>query len=332
VLILLPPSEPAVGLGMSGSYAAVLAVAAAPDRAVLWAAARDSLQRAAARDSVRRVEARAAARLVALADDVAALRDSAASRDAVARAESPPALGGVPVVESGVVPAVAPAVAPARARRLVPTARILGRPARAGVSPVRLELSLADLTLVALQGDDTLLVAAAGVGTGDSLRFGTRVWRFATPVGRRVVLGKQAAPVWVPPEWHYAGLAAARGYTLRHLRAGRAEPLGGGRRLIVRGGRVGVVNRAGAFTPAPTDNELVFGNTLYVPPFGTENRRVPGQLGAYRLDLGDGYLIHGTPDETTVGTPSSHGCVRLAGDALAWVYAHVPVGAAVVVR
>ena len=55
-------------------------------------------------------------------------------------------------------------------------------------------------------------------------------------------------------------------------------------------------------------------------------------LGAFRLDLGDGFLIHGTPNEGTVGTASSHGCVRLAGDALAWVYANVPVGAAVVIR
>jgi hypothetical protein len=323
MLILLPVSEPAVGVPMSGSsYAAVLAVPSAASRAVLWAAGRDSLQRAAARDSARLIAARAAARLVGLAADVAALRDSAAWSDAPAESAPMP----------GVVPAVVPRRVPVVARRVAPTARILGRPAAGGVSPVRLELSLADLTLVALQGEDTLLVAAAGVGTGDTLRFGKQRWEFSTPLGRRVVRGKQADPVWVPPEWHYAALALERGYTLRHLRVGRAEPLGGGRRLIVRGGRVGVVDRAGAFTAARTENELVFGNTLYVPPLGTENRRVPGQLGAYRLDLGDGYLIHGTPDETTVGTPSSHGCVRLATDALAWVYAYVPVGTAVVIR
>ena len=317
MLILLPLSEPAVDPRTSGStYAAVLAVPSAY-RHVLWAAGRDSLQRAAARDSARLIAARAAARLVDLAAAEAARRDSAAS-------ESAPA--------ASVVPAVVPGLVPVVARRVAPTARILGRPVPGGLSPVRLELSLADLTLVALQGEDTLLVAAAGVGTGDTLRFGNRRWEFSTPPGRRVVRGKQADPVWVPPEWHYAALALERGYTLRHLRVGRAEPLGGGRRLIVRGGRVGVVDRAGAFTAARTENEIVFANTLYVPPLGTENRRVPGQLGAYRLDLGDGYLIHGTPDETTVGTPSSHGCVRLATDALAWVFAYVPVGAVVVIR
>jgi hypothetical protein len=287
MLILLPLSEPAVDPRTFGStYAAVLAVPSAY-RHVLWAAGRDSLQRAAARDSARLIAARAAARLVDLAAAEAARRDSAAS-------ESAPA--------ASVVPAVVPGLVPVVARRVAPTARILGRPVPGGLSPVRLELSLADLTLVALQGEDTLLVAAAGVGTGDTLRFGNRRWEFSTPPGRRVVRGKQADPVWVPPEWHYAALALERGYTLRHLRVGRAEL------------------------------EVVFGNTLYVPPLGTENRRVPGQLGAYRLDLGDGYLIHGTPDETTVGTPSSHGCVRLATDALAWVFAYVPVGAVVVIR
>jgi hypothetical protein len=323
MLILLPLAEPAVGLRTSGSsYAAVLAVPSAANEVLRWAAGRDSVQRAAARDSARLIAARAAARLFGLAADVAAPRAPAAPSDAAA--ESAPV--------AGVVPEVVPALIPVVARRVAPTARILGRPAAGGASPVRLELSLADLTLVALQGGDTLLVAAAGVGTGDTLRFGKQRWEFSTPPGRRVVLGKQADPVWVPPEWHYAALALERGYTLRHLRAGRAEPLGRGRRLIVRGGRVGVVDRAGAFTPSRTENELVFGDTLYVPPLGTENRRVPGQLGAYRLDLGDGYLIHGTPDETTVGTPSSHGCVRLATDALAWVYAYVPVGTAVMIR
>jgi hypothetical protein len=170
------------------------------------------------------------------------------------------------------------------------------------------------------------------VGSGNTLRYGLRRWRFETPPGRRVVIGKQAAPVWVPPEWHYAELAAANGWTPPAARADRPVPLGDGARLVVRGTRVGVVERDGAFEALPTDEEIVFGGTLYMPPTSTANRRVPGQLGAYRLDLGDGFLIHGTPNEATVGTASSHGCVRLAGDALAWVFAHVPVGTVVTIR
>jgi hypothetical protein len=197
---------------------------------------------------------------------------------------------------------------------------------------VRVEVSREARTLVVLQGADTLLVAPASVGSGDTLTHGARTWRFVTPAGRRVVLGKQAAPVWVPPDWHYAEVASRKGWALRHLAAGRAEPIGGGRRLVVRGGRVGVLDRRGDFEALPADEEIVFGRTLYVPPLGTANRRIPGQLGAYRLDLGDGYLIHGTTNEATVGTAGSHGCVRLGSDALAWVYANVPVGATVAIR
>ena len=86
------------------------------------------------------------------------------------------------------------------------------------------------------------------------------------------------------------------------------------------------------FQPLPEDEHVVFGDTLYVPPIGTRHRRISGQLGAFRLDLGDGFLIHGTPDERTIGTASTHGCVRLDAVALAWVYEHVPVGSTVVIR
>ena len=61
----------------------------------------------------------------------------------------------------------------------------------------------------------------------------------------------------------------------------------------------------------PLDEEVVFDDTLYMPPLGTKNRRIYGELGSYRLDLGDGYLIHGTPEESTVGDAVTHGCVRL---------------------
>jgi hypothetical protein len=239
----------------------------------------------------------------------------------------------IPVLESVVASTVASAATfAATAPAIAPTTHVLGRPNPARPARTRLEVLLDRRTLVALQGDDTLLVAPAGIGTNATLAFGGRTWRFATPPGRRVVLGKQAAPVWVPPDWHYAEVAAKRGYRLVHLQAGRPVAIGAGRRLVVRGDRVGVVDRAGAFAPLPANEEIVFGGAVYVPPLGSANRRITGQLGAYRLDLGDGFLIHGTPYESTVGTPSSHGCVRLDSVALAWVYTHVPVGSTVTIR
>jgi lipoprotein-anchoring transpeptidase ErfK/SrfK len=63
-----------------------------------------------------------------------------------------------------------------------------------------------------------------------------------------------------------------------------------------------------------------------VPPPGDPIRRVEGELGAYVLNLGDGYLIHGTKNEAILGRPASHGCVRLGADNLKWLYENIPRG------
>ena len=63
-----------------------------------------------------------------------------------------------------------------------------------------------------------------------------------------------------------------------------------------------------------------------IPPPDDPSRLVEGDLGDYALDLGDGYLIHGTPNEASLGRPVSHGCVRLGTDDLKRLYQTVPVG------
>lgn len=68
-----------------------------------------------------------------------------------------------------------------------------------------------------------------------------------------------------------------------------------------------------------------------VPPPDDPSRVVQGELGIYVLDIGNGYLIHGTRDEASLGRPVSHGCVRLGAEDLASVYKAVPVGARVYV-
>lgn len=62
------------------------------------------------------------------------------------------------------------------------------------------------------------------------------------------------------------------------------------------------------------------------PPPEDESRFVEGELGAYVLNLGDGYLIHGTKKEDLLGRPASHGCVRVGAEDLEKLYAQVPVG------
>ncbi len=63
-----------------------------------------------------------------------------------------------------------------------------------------------------------------------------------------------------------------------------------------------------------------------IPPPDDPARLVQGELGAYLLNLGDGYLIHGTKNEAVLGHPASHGCVRLGADDLKKLYETVPVG------
>lgn len=63
-----------------------------------------------------------------------------------------------------------------------------------------------------------------------------------------------------------------------------------------------------------------------VPPPQDPSRFVSGELGAYYLNLGDGYLIHGTKNEELLGKPASHGCVRVGAADLERLYQAVPLG------
>jgi lipoprotein-anchoring transpeptidase ErfK/SrfK len=70
----------------------------------------------------------------------------------------------------------------------------------------------------------------------------------------------------------------------------------------------------------------VFDNTLFVPPTDTKHRQIEGELGHFRLYLGDGYQIHGTPYANSIGSSVTHGCVRLHDEDIEWLYENVPVG------
>lgn len=65
------------------------------------------------------------------------------------------------------------------------------------------------------------------------------------------------------------------------------------------------------------------------PPMGHPERYDSFSLGDYALYLGDGYLIHGTLFQTTLGSRVTHGCIRLGDEDLAWIYHNVPLGARV---
>ena len=193
----------------------------------------------------------------------------------------------------------------------------------------RVIVSLTDRYLWVLDGEDTLRHAPVAVGRGADLSFDGRKWTFETPRGLRKVLRKDADPKWTPPEWAYAEVALEHGLKMRHLTRKNVVTLQDGRRLVVRGNLVGILPRRGEgteFEPLPVEEHIVFNNTLFIPPVDTKNRKVEGELGKYRLDLGNGYLLHGTPHQSSIGSAATHGCIRLRDEDIEWLYNNVPVG------
>lgn len=68
---------------------------------------------------------------------------------------------------------------------------------------------------------------------------------------------------------------------------------------------------------------------LPIPPPGDPSRFESGTLGAYKLTLGDGYMIHGTIYKRFMGLSVTHGCVRLGDEDLEAVYNTLQVGSKV---
>ena len=68
---------------------------------------------------------------------------------------------------------------------------------------------------------------------------------------------------------------------------------------------------------------------LPIPPPGHASRFESGTLGAYKLTLGDGYMIHGTIYKRFMGLNVTHGCVRLGDEDLEVVYTTMAVGSKV---
>ena len=162
-----------------------------------------------------------------------------------------------------------------------------------------------------------------------TLDYAGRSWKFETPRGKRTVRGKSENPIWIPPDWHYAEVAKENHLALSKVPLKGVVKIANGRKLQVRNGEIGIIVPDSGWQALPLDEEVVFDDTLYMPPLGSKNRRIYGELGSYRLDLGDGYLIHGTPEESTVGDAVTHGCVRLKEEDISWLYTNVPIGTGV---
>jgi len=190
-------------------------------------------------------------------------------------------------------------------------------------------VSIADHRLWYKRGDQILFTTQVATGSGKVLaKGGGNKWKFETPRGRLVVESKETEPTWVPPDWHYVEMAKKKNMGLVHLVRGQAIKLPDGSVITVEGNEV--VRKAADGQEIPFDvaegREIVANKNMIIPPFGTTQRKYSGVLGTNRLNLGDGYALHGTDAPSSIGTSVSHGCVRLRNEDIETLYQMVPVG------
>jgi lipoprotein-anchoring transpeptidase ErfK/SrfK len=163
--------------------------------------------------------------------------------------------------------------------------------------------------------------AVCSTGKNTTLVSGGQTMVFRTPIGRFRIQSKEENPMWVPPDWHFIEQARENGLGVVHLQ--RGERLGD---LSVSGNDV-VSNGS----PLPQGELIVRGGAIVIPPVGTHQRQFPDVLGTHRLNLGDGYALHGTQAVSQLGRSVSHGCVRLANEDIARLYEMANVGDEVVI-
>ena len=190
-------------------------------------------------------------------------------------------------------------------------------------------VSIEDHRLWYRQGDSVLFTTQVATGSGKVLeRDGGDHWRFETPRGRLIVESKEQDPVWVPPDWHYYEQARKKGLGTVRMNRGQPIPTQDGGVLTVVGSEVVKQFPDGRTTPleAAEGREIVASGNIVIPPYGTNQRKYRGVLGTFRLNMGDGYALHGTNEPESIGHSVSHGCVRLRNEDIETLYNMVPLG------
>jgi lipoprotein-anchoring transpeptidase ErfK/SrfK len=196
--------------------------------------------------------------------------------------------------------------------------------------------------------------AVCSTGKGTTLEIGGRKMIFETPTGRFRIISKEENPVWVPPDWHFVEEARKKKLEVVRLRAGEAidadsgapvpeEPSRGvwsmlgagdrprGRILKLKGSSVVEVAPDGSERPLPPGELIRAGKSIVVPPTGSPQRRFEKVLGHYRLNIGNGYALHGTLATGQLGRSVSHGCVRLSDPDIERLYNMAQVGDQVII-
>ncbi|MEQ1693284.1 MAG: L,D-transpeptidase [Gemmatimonas sp.] len=191
-------------------------------------------------------------------------------------------------------------------------------------------VSIAERRLWYKQGDSVLFTTQVATGSGRELiiKGSSKVLRFETPRGRFLVQRRDSAPAWIPPDWHFVEQANKRKTGMVQLVRGKPLSLKDGSVITVVGNDVVRKAKDGTSQPltASDGREIVADGRIVIPPYGTNQRKYVGVLGAYRLYLGDGYALHGTNVPSSIGQAVSHGCVRLRNEDITTLYHMVDVG------
>ncbi len=175
------------------------------------------------------------------------------------------------------------------------------------------------------RGGETVFEAVCSTGKGYSKLAGGHSRDFSTPIGRFRVISKEEHPKWVPPDWHYTEKSS------QVVRLQRGDVIGtSDNYLTVQGNNVVQVTNGSSRT-LPAGQEIYFGGSLIIPPIGTAQREYDDVLGTRRLNLGDGYALHGTQAVSQLGQSVSHGCIRLKNEDIERLYEMANVGDEVVI-
>lgn len=209
-------------------------------------------------------------------------------------------------------------------------------------------VSTAENKLWLKRGGQTLFEAVCSTGKGTTLAVDGKTVIFDTPIGKLRVVSKEENPQWVPPDWHFIEEAHKNGMRVVHLNRGdtldarTGQPArsdngfwswfrsGSGEVLKVKGDTV-VVSDGTNERELPPGTTITAGDAIVIPPVDTKQRHYDKVLGKYRLELGDGYGIHGTDEPEKLGQSVSHGCVRLGDDDIAKLYQMASVGDTVII-
>ena len=183
-------------------------------------------------------------------------------------------------------------------------------------------VSTAENKVYARRGGQLVFEAICSTGKGTKLEANGQTMVFRTPIGRFHIISKEENPLWVPPDWHFIEEARKEGAGV--VRLNRGDRVGD---LYVSGNDV--VSSDGY--PLPPGELIYRGGAIVIPPVGTRQRQFPDVLGTHRLNLGDGYALHGTQAVSQLGRSVSHGCVRLANEDIARLYAMANVGDEVII-